>query len=313
MARIKHANRSENEVYLSPRELADALGVSESSLKRWADGGRLEVERTVGGHRRIPLGEAVRFVRVTGLRPVRPELLGLGEIGAGPTETEGDERTPAQERFHAALREDRGEEARSLLVSLYLDGAGLGWICDAVIRSALARVGELWRENEAGVFLEHRATETCARALGEIRRLLPPLSPEAAVALGGASAGDVYRLPSAMAALVLAEAGFRDRDLGADTPVQATAAAIRHYRPGLVWQSFSVPPGDPRDARLGLGRLARAWPSATLVVGGRAADSVPLQRHPGVVRLGSMAELAAFARGLVRPEPTPDSRSRARS
>ena len=40
---------------LSPRELAEAVGVSESSLKRWADRGRVHVHRTEGGHRRIPV------------------------------------------------------------------------------------------------------------------------------------------------------------------------------------------------------------------------------------------------------------------
>jgi excisionase family DNA binding protein len=51
---------------LSPRELAAAVGVSESSLKRWADEGRVKVARTAGGHRRIELAEAVRFIRQSG-------------------------------------------------------------------------------------------------------------------------------------------------------------------------------------------------------------------------------------------------------
>lgn len=296
MTRTKRSNRSSDCPYLSPRGLADALGVSESSLKRWADGGRLAVERTVGGHRRIALGEAVRFVRREGLRPVRPELLGLPGTGAEPGAAGDSGREGAVERLHAALLADRGEEARSLVVSLYLDGAGLGWICDAVIRPVLARLGELWHSGAGGIFLEHRATESCARALAELRRLLPPVAEHAPVALGGAAAGDVYRLPSAMAALVLAEAGFRDRNLGADTPVAALAAALRHHRPRLAWLSFSVAPADPRAARQGLEQLVEALGSGTLVLGGRAADAVPLPAHPGVVRLGSMAELAAFAR-----------------
>jgi len=65
---------------LSPKELAEAIGVSESSIKRWADGGRLAVQRTAGGHRRIPREEALRFLREEGLRPVRPEILGVEEV-----------------------------------------------------------------------------------------------------------------------------------------------------------------------------------------------------------------------------------------
>ena len=65
---------------LSPKELGSAIGVSESSLKRWADDGRLRVARTAGGHRRIELREAVRFIRASGFTVQRPELLGLAEL-----------------------------------------------------------------------------------------------------------------------------------------------------------------------------------------------------------------------------------------
>src|SRR5690242_3719305 len=61
--------------HLSPRDLADALGVSESSLKRWVDAGKLAAFRTEGGHRRIAVSEALRFIRETGAPVARPELL----------------------------------------------------------------------------------------------------------------------------------------------------------------------------------------------------------------------------------------------
>ena len=297
MRDTNRSNRSASFGYLSPRALAQAIGVSESSLKRWTDEGRLAAERTAGGHRRIPLGAAVRFIREAGLTPVRPEVLGL--TAAGRSAAVGD----AADRLHAALLEDREAEARSLLCSLYLEGAGLGWICDVVVRGALARVGELWERGPEGVFLEHRASATCARALEEIRRLLPPVRDAAPLALGGACAGDPYRLPTAMAGLVLAEAGFRDRDLGADTPCEAVLAAIGRHRPALVWLSYSVAPADARAARRELERMAETMGAAVLVVGGRGAGAVPLPAHQGVHRLGSMSELAAFARGVAAGAP----------
>ncbi|MCA9674189.1 MAG: helix-turn-helix domain-containing protein, partial [Myxococcales bacterium] len=75
---------------LSPRELADALGVSESSLKRWVDAGRIRAARTEGGHRRIRLSEAVRFIRDSGTPIVRPELLDMPELAAAEREAGDD-------------------------------------------------------------------------------------------------------------------------------------------------------------------------------------------------------------------------------
>ncbi|MEO6025381.1 MAG: helix-turn-helix domain-containing protein, partial [Candidatus Binatia bacterium] len=62
---------------LSTRSLAHALGVSESSIKRWVDDGTIRSARTVGGHRRIPRVDAIRFVRATRASVVHPEILGL--------------------------------------------------------------------------------------------------------------------------------------------------------------------------------------------------------------------------------------------
>jgi MerR family transcriptional regulator, light-induced transcriptional regulator len=284
--------------HVSPRTLAAAIGMSESSLKRWADEGRLTVERTAGGHRRIPLAAAVQFIRRSGLAVVRPELLELA-AEAGGTMRAARDREVVGSQLYGALLDDRAVEARSLIVSLYVDGASLAWICDEVIRGALSRVGALWEHGSEGIFLEHRATETCLRALGEVRRLLPPVPGDAQVAVGGGFEEDEYDVPSVMAAMILTEAGYRARNLGARTPVMATLAAIAHYGPGLVWQSLSMEPRSPRDAARGLLEIATAVAPGSLVVGGRALGTVPLPAAANLHSLGSMAELAAFARGAV--------------
>ena len=292
-----HNDHTSQDRFLSPRQLAVAIGVSESSLKRWADDGRLAVERTAGGHRRIPLPEAVRFIRRSGLTPARPELLELPgvRVVAGATA----DQASAADRLYEALLEDRWAEARSLIMTLYLNGGGLAWLCDDVIRSALARIGELWQHDGRGVFLEHRATATCARALTELRLLLPPVGDDAPRAIGGAFEGDVYQVPSAMAGLVLAEAGYREHDFGADTPVAALVAALAHYSPQVVWLSFSVAPRSAREATEVLASLADELGGGTLVIGGRGAEGIGLPDRGNVHRFGSMAELSAFARGAV--------------
>ncbi len=45
---------------LTPKQVARAIQVSESSIKRWCDRGTIPAEYTAGGHRRIPLAELVR-------------------------------------------------------------------------------------------------------------------------------------------------------------------------------------------------------------------------------------------------------------
>jgi excisionase family DNA binding protein len=51
------SQRSGSGRWVSLRRACDILGVDESTLRRWADGGRLRVYRTPGGHRRFALSD----------------------------------------------------------------------------------------------------------------------------------------------------------------------------------------------------------------------------------------------------------------
>ena len=73
-----------NDEYLSPRQLASALGLSESTLKRWIDRGHITVHKTLGGHRRIALPDAVAFIRKEGMPILDSGVLGLPENATSP-------------------------------------------------------------------------------------------------------------------------------------------------------------------------------------------------------------------------------------
>jgi methanogenic corrinoid protein MtbC1 len=246
--------------HVSPPELAAAIGVSESSLKRWTDDGRIVADRTAGGHRRIPVAEAIRFVRGSGVPIGRPELLGL-ENPVEPAAIPPPEEAAAGvacERLHELLLSEDAAAARGWVVSLYLAGWPVEAICDGPVRNALTWIGEAWRHGPAGIFEEHRATQTSLQALGELRPLLPPVPRDAPVALGCAPAGDPYSIPSRAAALVLASAGFREVDLGADTPADALLAAIDRLRPAVVWVAWSVGVPDAAAAERELASVVEA-------------------------------------------------------
>jgi excisionase family DNA binding protein len=280
--------------FLTPKDLADALGVSESSLKRWADDGVIPVSRTAGGHRRIALADAVRFARDSGLHVEHPEALGLADVvPAG-----GGEASTAEALFVAFLRDD-WRVARGLIVAAYIAGRSVASICDGPIREALSRAGELWQHGSDGIVVEHRAVDTCLQALSFVRSLIPPAPSDAPVALGAAVSGDPYVLPSLSAAVVLADAGFRDVNLGPTMPTDALASAVERYAPLLVWRTASTPI-DQETLRRDLdGVVARLGPDAIVVLGGRGVPGGVFASADRVHHLGSMSELAGFARGLL--------------
>jgi len=289
---------------LSPKDLASAVGVSESSLKRWADDGRLRVTRTAGGHRRIPIQEAVRFAREARMPILRPDILGLPElVGARALK-----RTQTVEAsLHDKLSVGDVLGAQAILLDLYLGGQSIASICDGPIRSAMTRIGEKWQHGQEGIFIEHRATDICLQALSVLRSLItrPPdpvaLNPDddaRPVALGAAPSGDPYLIPSLMCACVLSELGFRCVNVGPDTPFDVLLKAVDAHAPRLVWLACSSEAARPADkALIDLNRRIRAR-HATLVIGGRVLENHHATGPDAPIFCQTMSELEKYARGL---------------
>lgn len=291
---------------LSPKELADAIGVSESSLKRWADAGRVRVSRTAGGHRRIHIAEAVRFIRETGAPVLRPDILGLPDVGSIQTDlTRGDS---PEEMLFKYLSIGDAPRARGLIMSLYLSGHSVAAIADGPIREAMRRLGDLWEHDPAGIFIEHRATDVCIEAVRQLR-LAVATKDAAPIAVGGAPPGDVYALPSLLAAVVLAAEGFRAVNLGPQTPFDTLATAAEQQNTLLVWVSISYVP-SPTELERGVGALAARLGArgVKLAIGGQKHATLTLPRGENVFVGHSLAELAAFARGLLATRPVDNSK-----
>lgn len=283
--------------FLSPKDLAEAIGVSESSLKRWADDGRLRAVRTSGGHRRIPLHEAVRYIRDHKCPVLRPDLLGLVSL---PIENcASTEAGPIELNLVNALLNDDADTARGILFGAYFAGASIASLCDGPIRHAMAVLGEKWKHGPDGIVIEHRAFETCLQAIILLRSSLPKPAADAPLALGCSPQGDPYMLSTFAAAAVVAEAGFQTVNLGADTPFEVLFTAVTRYSPRLVWISSSV--GDPKNV---FGDRLRAMVDHAgangvhVIVGGRGVSAADLPKSSAVSWGGSMGELAAFAKGL---------------
>ncbi len=287
---------------LSPRELALAIGVSESSLKRWADEGLISVFRTAGGHRRIALPEAIRFIRDRKANILRPDILGLVELNQLTLEQWSGRS--GEDELYRAMEAGDAVQTRGLILSHYLAGRSLPELCDGPIRAAMHRLGELWLTQDGGIFIEHRATDLCLAAVNHLRQLMDPQPATAPLAIGGGLSGDPYLLPSLLASLVLSDSGFREMNLGPDTPVEVLQQAAHRLRPALVWVSISSldhvsVPGRRRE----LEQLAESLLGikVPVVVGGRMVEPLEPLRQANLHVIRSMSEFSGFARGLLTP------------
>jgi excisionase family DNA binding protein len=289
---------------VTPRQLAEAIGVSESSVKRWVDDGRIAASRTSGGHRRISLAEAARYVRESGSAVVRPDLLGLPEAVSASESVGTGDRDEAGGALFRLLRAGAAAEAQGLILSRYLRGESVAQIVDGVLVQALERVGELWLDSPSGIYWEHRAMEIAFGAISRLRLLLP--SPNGAPrAVGGAPSGDPYRLATLAVATVLESEGVRATNLGPETPISTLALAAEDLDARLVWLSVSVA-ADAERLRREIERLGDrlAERGALLVAGGAQSHRLGLTPSDSIYLGRSMAELEALVRGMRLAPPS---------
>ncbi len=231
----------------SPKQIAEALRVSESSIKRWCDRGAIQTVKTLGGHRRIPLDSLLSFLEST-----KREISDLSAIGLDPNdvkkkgassvlETDFSSETinALRQYFEDALIRGDEKECRKLLIEWYGRTSSFAAMADDLICSAFFKIGELWHGGQLEVFQERRACELCSRLVHEFRRLFPEPLPSAPIAIGAATSGDYYTMPGQLIEVVMRERGWRADNLGSNLPFETILRAILVERPKLVWLSVS--------------------------------------------------------------------------
>jgi excisionase family DNA binding protein len=289
---------------LSPKQVSRAIGVSESSLKRWCDKGLLPMVRTAGGHRRLAASSVLSFLRNSGHALAHPELLGLpANVGKSISQS-----TALNSLRKAILCGDE-QSCRQIAFDSYLSGCRMVQICDDLLAPTLHEIGHAWECGTTEIFEERRACEIVERLLFELRGALPQPSSTAPTAIGGTLEGDPYRLPTAMIDLVLREAGWLAQSHGSSLPCSTMCAAIEKLRPRVFWLSVSVCASSERF----LDDCATLWHAATtygtaLVVGGAALSGELRQRMHYSAFCDNLGHLVSFATALGSATSSPENR-----
>ena len=220
---------------LTPKQVAQAIGVSEASLKRWCDKGLVRAVKTAGGHRRLAIEDVLEFLRSSGRRPLNADLLQLPAVRSATSLTIEDSIRHLTEGLVV------GDEAlaRRIVFDLYLAKTSVCEIGDRVICETMRRLGEKWTNHDLEPYQERRACEICGRLFSQLRDLLPILRESAPLAIGGTLSGDAYRMPTVLVELALREAGWRAESFGTGLPSETLCAAMDTLRPKLFWLSVS--------------------------------------------------------------------------
>jgi MerR family transcriptional regulator, light-induced transcriptional regulator len=305
---VKETFRAKN---LTSREAARLLGVSEASIKRWADSGVLPTAKTAGGHRRFRPGDIARFKR-SGQSEETPRARKREGATRRPGRHIAEKETLSPEEEKALIEEvfrslmdGQDEEVSALLVNLYLHGHTVAWIADKFLCPAMRRIGELWHQGQLTIAQEHVATRTALIALQGLKAALSILPEKRLTALCCSTEEDFHDLPVQLAALTLEAAGLEVINLGTSTPFFALAEAVERFRPCLICVASTLLQSVDRAAReyAEFLRAARRAHASVVLGGAGFSDMEARRRLPSDLYAESFEQLEEFAGTLPMSDP----------
>ena len=321
LGRVTTMNLEHN---FSPKQVAQALQVSESSVKRWCDRGVIRTDRTYGGHRRIPLEHLMEFLESTNRRIVDPSAIGLSDPGKDVSrlddsrqiardaieelslqaERSGEDPSIAnasflQSQFERALLAGDETQCRKVISSWYAIHGNMASVADDLMAPTFRVIGQMWACGRADVYQERRGCEISIRLIHELRRLILDPGNDAPLAMGGTCEGDNYQVANQLIEMIFREAGWRTISLGSGVPFSSMASAIEKYRPKIFW--LSVSHVESEEAFLErFEPFSQGLPQGTmLVVGGRSLSESLRRRMQFSAHCDSMRQLSTLARSLI--------------
>ena len=282
---------------LTTKEVARLLRVSEATVKRWTDDGRLRSDKTVGGHRRFSIHAIAHLRREQGIgQDSQPPLRRAARRKAQ------NKPLPSSASFSEILLRGDESEASAVLVDAYLHNHALASVLDTIITEAMHRVGDLWFEGTITVADEHLATRVVLSALQKLRSIALPAEPSGLKAICCGIEGDLHELPIHMTELILESEGWDAKNLGPNTPLFALREMVARLRPQLVCVSArSIADLDRATAEYSQLRRVTAKLAATVVIGGEGfRDRTLRERFPSEFYGEDFTGLSRFVKALAK-------------
>lgn len=273
----------------SPKEIAQALGVSEATIKRWVDKGKIPAEKTLGGHRKINLKDLKTFCDATKYSIKVPEVLGL----TANTGRQKDKISIAKAELNDAFKACSEEQIRGLLMNLYLADVPLESIFDDVLAPALHQLGCDWESGSIDAFQERRVIQICTRLLYSFDAFFHPAEKGAGIALFGTLRGDQYIIPILMCEALLRSKGLKTEMLGNDLEVKSYTQALKLYKPEILCLSISadIPEEELVESLKELKEACERY-NTRLIVGGSHVTYSLKKALGNIDFMKSMTELA---------------------
>ncbi|MBI5215090.1 MAG: cobalamin B12-binding domain-containing protein [Ignavibacteriae bacterium] len=256
---------------LSTQELSSLLNVTETTIKRWAEDGKIPCTKTLGGHRKFFIHDVLEFAEKNGIPvsgisppPMTNQQMEQLQLGIFTQNYNKIAEVFLQESLQG---DDRG--LLELLLYLSKHRIRLATITDEVIRPALVHIGDKWKSGQLEVHQEHRASQAILEALVRFAPNVHSKKTNKLSAVCACLEGEHHEIGLHALKFVLESEGWHVHYLGANTPTDTLLSFMKAMKPELICLSFTVVNKKKQFAQdvMNISRYARSY-GAKVMVGG---------------------------------------------
>jgi len=221
---------------LSSKQVAEILGVNESSVKRWADSGMLSCYKTPGGHRKFKKDDLLLFSSKYSF-----ELKSdINNNSSEKNHLNNFNFKITNDLLFKKLMVGSEDDLTDFLYSLHLSGISVIDIYDNVIAKIMFDIGDKWKRKELTVDQEHIATNKIIKSIIRLHDKIASKPFNGLTALCGSLEGEYHELPLLSVRNVLTYYGWKVIYVGANVPVKALQSSINDHKPDVVCLSSTI-------------------------------------------------------------------------
>ncbi len=270
------------ETYISTKEVAALLTVTETTVKRWTDSNRLKCVKTLGGHRKYLLKDIEDFAEENGIP--------ISGVSAPLSKSQLDKvgyalYTKNMSRISEVVMEEALQGDADGLFDLFIylskNRIKFGNLVDGIVQPALEKIGYMWEKKQINVEDEHLASSAVKTALARLVVHLPRQRKKNIKVLCSCTEGEYHDIGIRSLGYELELNGYNLQYLGSDTPFSSIQEAVKKEKPSYVFISSTSPVFSEEDFVKNIKRLAKtaAAVKSKLAAGGKyvqkfSADSL---------------------------------------
>lgn len=255
----------------SSKEVAEMLGVNESSVKRWADSRKIACVKTPGGHRKFRLSDLNEYVRVNNIESLLkfPDSVHQDDQKL-LVALQYKDHSVIIPHFLSLMMKADASEIYTFINMLVLNKYSYVEFFDFVLSPVLRQIGDKWSQNLISVDEEHAASAALYEALIRINSTIIKLPRKNLSAIVGVLENDYHELPAKCLSILLEIDGWKVFYLGANTPLFSFESALVKNPVQAILISSIVKPENEQEIVSGLENLKEKLTriGGVLVVGG---------------------------------------------